>query len=202
MVSNRQATWQATGIATQPIIFQSGLAGQHQGDNAAVALMAFQQLMMRLGKADEIDWQRLGKALATTYWAGRMELMQANPAIYLDGAHNAAGLATVQDFVQQELHDYEVTLLYAGLKRKHQELLVPLLQRMPVKQVWLTTFEADGAMTAGDWQLLAPDCSYYPDWCQARQAFESQVYQANKPQALIITGSLYFIAEVRAQMIA
>ncbi|MFX3937451.1 bifunctional folylpolyglutamate synthase/dihydrofolate synthase, partial [Streptococcus suis] len=62
------------------------LAGQHQEENAAVALKTFLLYMTNIQK--DIQPQVIQQALAQTSWPGRVVLVAPAPKIELDGAHN------------------------------------------------------------------------------------------------------------------
>jgi dihydrofolate synthase/folylpolyglutamate synthase len=59
------------------------LPGEHQVENAAVAMAALQRLGVAPGAIQE--------GTAQTVWPGRLERISADPDVILDGAHNPAG---------------------------------------------------------------------------------------------------------------
>jgi dihydrofolate synthase/folylpolyglutamate synthase len=69
--------------------FQVALAGEHQLENAAVALAALHQIRERF---HGLTLTVLHMGLATVEWEGRLQLLQAStggrPAILVDSAHN------------------------------------------------------------------------------------------------------------------
>ncbi|MDQ6673034.1 MAG: bifunctional folylpolyglutamate synthase/dihydrofolate synthase [Chloroflexota bacterium] len=60
------------------------LAGAHQQQNAALAVAAARLM------AASVDDQAIERGLARLRWAGRFEVIDANPPVILDGAHNGA----------------------------------------------------------------------------------------------------------------
>ncbi len=65
---------------------QAGLFGAHQSLNAAVAQKTAVVLQARFGFV--IPAAAVKRGLAKSHWPGRFEVMQGNPGIILDGAHN------------------------------------------------------------------------------------------------------------------
>src|SRR5207247_7230294 len=65
------------------------LLGLHQADNAAVAVAAIDALRSR---GWDISDGALRDGLARTRWPGRLEVIDRNPLVLVDGAHNPAGL--------------------------------------------------------------------------------------------------------------
>lgn len=162
-----------------------GLAGQHQEENAAVALQTFLLYMASIQKT--ISPQFIKNALAQTSWAGRLELVVQEPKIYLDGAHNVPAIERLIDFIQEQ--DEPVTILFSALRRKDfQEMLELLEEKLPHTPLVLTSFAYDGALLEGNRQGR--------EYVENYQQFIED-WQSDGQGMLIITGSLYFISEVR-----
>ncbi|NQN50456.1 bifunctional folylpolyglutamate synthase/dihydrofolate synthase [Streptococcus suis] len=162
-----------------------GLAGQHQEENAAVALQTFLLYMTNIQK--DIQPQLIKQALAQTSWPGRLELVVQEPKIYLDGAHNVPAIERLIDFIQEQ--DEPVTILFSALRRKDfQEMLELLEEKLPHTPLVLTSFAYDGALSEENRQgreYVENYQQFIEDWQSAGQGI------------LIVTGSLYFISEVR-----
>lgn len=162
-----------------------GLAGPHQEENAAVALQTFLLYMASIQK--DIQPQLIQQALAQTSWPGRLELVAQEPTIYLDGAHNVPAIERLVEFIQ--VQDEPVTILFSALRRKDfQEMLGLLEEKLPHTPLVLTSFAYDGALSEENRQGREYDEDYrafIEDWQSAGQGI------------LIVTGSLYFISEVR-----
>lgn len=166
-----------------------GLAGQHQEENAAVALQTFLLYMESIQKT--VSPQLIKNALAQTSWAGRLELVVQEPKIYLDGAHNVPAIERLIDFIQEQ--DEPVTILFSALRRKDfQEMLELLEEKLPHTPLVLTSFAYDGALSEKNRQgrtYVEHYQQFIEDW------------QSDGHGILIVTGSLYFISEVRQMFI-
>ena len=163
------------------------LAGNYQEENAAVALQSFLLFMGQHSWQVQIELVR--KALQETHWAGRLEYFERG--IYLDGAHNLPALSRLVEFIHQQ-EQKEIFLLFGALKRKnYQGMLSYLQQELPHVQLFVTTFEDDGAI---DKQNLTTE-TYVSSY---REFIEQFIKNSTDNQLLFVTGSLYFIAEVRA----
>jgi len=166
-----------------------GLKGGYQEENAALALQVFLLFMRQQGW--EIDSARIRTALQETRWAGRLE--EASPGIYLDGAHNLPALERLVEFIQSQ-NDKECLLLFGALKRKdYSAMLSYLREALPNVQLTVTSF-SDGDSLG---QAEAEGFLYIEDYRQFIQNFKER---QNDNQLLFITGSLYFIAEIRAYL--
>ncbi|HEM6372437.1 TPA: bifunctional folylpolyglutamate synthase/dihydrofolate synthase [Streptococcus suis] len=162
-----------------------GLAGPHQEENAAVALQTFLLYMASIQK--DIQPQLIQQALAQTSWPGRLELVAQEPTIYLDGAHNVPAIERLIEFIQEQ--EEPVTILFSALRRKDfQEMLELLEEKLPHTPIVLTSFVYDGALSEENRQgreYVENYQQFIEDWQSAGQGI------------LIVTGSLYFISEVR-----
>lgn len=163
------------------------LAGTYQEENAAVALQSFLLFMGQHSWQVQIELVR--KALQETHWAGRLEYFERG--IYLDGAHNLPALSRLVEFIRQQ-EQKEIFLLFGALKRKnYQGMLSYLKQELPHVQLFVTTFEDDGAIDKRNLTTETYVSSY-------REFIEQFIKNSTDNQLLFVTGSLYFIAEVRA----
>lgn len=162
-----------------------GLAGPHQEENAAVALQTFLLYMTNIQK--DIQLQLIPQALAQTSWPGRLELVAQEPKIYLDGAHNVPAIERLIEFIQ--VQEESVAILFSALRRKDfQEMLELLEEKLPHTPLVLTSFAYDGALSEENRQGR--------DYVEDYRAFIED-WQSGGQGMLIVTGSLYFISEVR-----
>ena len=169
------------------------MLGQHQGDNLALALASFEAWMNQMKR--EIDWDQALAALEQVNWQGRLECLSQAPLILVDGAHNSQGLQALDGFLTHDLADYQVTVIFAGLKRKDQASHLTYLNKWAEegRTVYLSTFDYPGAMTQADWQ--AQTALPFLDW--QSKLVDYQAGQKQAKNALIFTGSLYFISQVK-----
>ncbi|HFH9840035.1 TPA: folylpolyglutamate synthase/dihydrofolate synthase family protein [Streptococcus suis] len=162
-----------------------GLAGPHQEENAAVALQTFLLYMTNIPK--DIQPQLIQQALAQTSWPGRLELVAQESTIYLDGAHNVPAIERLVEFIQEQ--EEPVTILFSALRRKDfQEMLELLEEKLPHTPLVLTSFAYDGALSEENRQGR--------EYVENYRAFIED-WQSSGQGILIVTGSLYFISEVR-----
>lgn len=168
---------------------QLGLPGRYQEENAALALEAFWLFMKQ--QAWPIQEDRLGPALQATAWPGRLE--EAAPGIYLDGAHNLPALQRLAEFIRSQ-EGRRIQLLFGALKRKDYQLMLDFIQtELPALPLTVTSFDYGESLG----QAEAAGLAYASDFRRFIQDFQA----AQEPEDLLfVTGSLYFIAEVRAYL--
>ena len=169
-----------------------GLEGAYQQENAALALQTF---LLFMGERKEVvDEQVVRQALEKTHWAGRLERIR--PQIYLDGAHNLPALTRLVEFVKEkEQEGYRPQILFGALKRKdYQGMLGYLTENLPQVELKVTGFDYQGSLDETD----VTGYDVIPSYREFISSFEER---ADTKDLLFITGSLYFISEVRSHIL-
>lgn len=182
--------------------WQITMLGHYQIDNATIALRAFLAWMTMQEEA--VDFESAYTALKYTKWMARMEKIHSNPVVYIDGAHNAHGLKALKRLIDDYFSDKRITILYAGLSTKNQDEQLPILQSFNAEGLYLTQFDHDKAMSLIDFIEVADDSEevhkssfeLVEDW-QEFVASYLKDEDALGERMLLITGSLYFVSDVR-----
>ena len=169
-----------------------GLEGTYQQENAALALQTF--LLFMASREEGVEEELVRQALKETYWAGRLERIR--PQIYLDGAHNLPALTRLVEFIQGKIQQgYQVRILFGALKRKdYQGMLGYLTEQLPQVKLKVTGFDYQGSLDEED----VAGYDLIPSYGDFISEFEEK---ANDQNLLFVTGSLYFISEVRASLV-
>ena len=169
-----------------------GLEGAYQEENAALALQAF--LLFMTERGEKVIEEAIRRALETTSWAGRLEAVTEH--IYLDGAHNLPALERLVEFIQEKIQQgYQPQILFGALKRKdYSGMLGYLTDHLPDTALYVTSFDYQGS-------LEEQDLSGYHRVASYRDFIDDFEKSAGEKDLLFVTGSLYFISEVRAYLI-
>ncbi|MDU7209601.1 MAG: bifunctional folylpolyglutamate synthase/dihydrofolate synthase, partial [Streptococcus sp.] len=126
--------------------------------------------------------------LEETVWAGRCELIKPN--LMLDGAHNEDSIAKLVDLLKNDFAQQNSHILFAGLNRKP---LTQMLEELSTYDLTVTTFDFYQAQALSDYPEQYPKVADYKDWL-------SRV-DDNPEDLFVVTGSLYFISEVRNHLL-
>jgi len=166
-----------------------GLEGTYQEENAALALQAF--LLFMVQRNEKVDQEAVHAALQATKWAGRLEAITEH--IYLDGAHNLPALERLVEFIQEKIQQgYQPHILFGALKRKdYSGMLTYLTEHLPDVALYVTSFDYQGS-------LEEQDLSGYRIVSSYQEFIDTFEASAGEKDLLFVTGSLYFISEVRA----
>ena len=175
---------------------QLALNGAFQKENATVAIRAFRSWMDATGRS--VQTKLVESALPIVSWPGRMEVLQETPLVMIDGAHN---LPAIERFVQNMTARVgkKQTLLFSALTRKDsQQMLLRLQESLPDVNIILTSFHPSRGMSIArsdvEAYLDSPKISYEESFEEVIDRFASST---DNESELWVTGSLYFIAEVR-----
>ncbi len=93
----------------------------YQAENAALAVAGIAQLPDR----ERITAAQIQEGIANTHWAARME--EIFPNVFLDGAHNADGIAAFLETVRSDGAKGERRLLFSMVKDKQVDAAVKLI---------------------------------------------------------------------------
>lgn len=162
------------------------MLGQHQENNAGLAVTAAHLLAQTFSKITDKSIQ---EGIEETHWPGRSEWIGNN--IYLDGAHNPQGIASLKQVLKDNFANRRVHILFAGLRRKP---LADLLEELRDYDITVTSFDFFEALPLDDYPQDFKRAADYRDWL-------AQAESANSDDLFVVTGSLYFISAVRNHLI-
>ena len=175
---------------------QLALQGAFQKENASVAIRAFRAWMEATGRSMQAEF--IKPALQVVSWPGRMEVLQDTPLIIIDGAHNLPAIERLIQNMTARVGKKQ-TLLFSALTRKDsQQMLLRLQEALPDVNIILTSFHPSRGMS-----IARADVEMVLEFSQIsyEESFEDVIERfarsTDDKSELWVTGSLYFIAEVR-----
>ena len=171
------------------------LLGRHQAVNAAVAVGAAEAL---LGSSLPPAAVRTG--VAGVRWPARIELVARRPYTIIDVGHNPASMAALCDTLRELLGGRRLVVAFGMLATKDYHAVTALLAPLAAAVV-TTTPDNLHALPAGD---LAAEVRRYTPNVEAiddRQAAVARARELAGPDdVLVVTGSFYFVGEVRGRL--
>ncbi|MEC1720359.1 bifunctional folylpolyglutamate synthase/dihydrofolate synthase [Schinkia azotoformans] len=171
------------------------MKGEHQVKNVATALMAIEYLKQYF--AFVIDEEHIRTGLLKTTWKGRFEKVSDKPLTFIDGAHNPEGIDTLCKTIQRYYSDKKVHIIFSALKDKPLKEMIGKLDAIADK-ITFTQFEFARCTEASELFELSSSANKHVnvDWKEAIESEKREIGRSEE-EVLIITGSLYFISEVR-----
>ena len=159
------------------------MAGQHQVANASLAIMA--SLLLQKDYP-EVTPDLIKAALAHASWLGRTEFLMPN--LMIDGAHNNESVKVLIDLLKSEYADKDIELLFAAIDTKPIDSMLAQLES--VGDLTVTSFEYPNSVKLGKYPDAYKQVSDFQNWIEEHVT-------ANNDKLYVITGSLYFISQVR-----
>jgi dihydrofolate synthase/folylpolyglutamate synthase len=174
-----------------------GLHGEHQGENAAIAIAACEEF---LGK--ELDGKSLKVALASVESPGRLEVVRSTPLVVLDGAHNPDGAKALASTFRQTFGAHRTTLVIAISRDKDIEGILDHLLSLGEEAIFTASDEkpadpeliaklARGRIDEGAVKVILS----IPD------AIDYALGRSGADDAVLVTGSLYAVGEARDHLL-
>ena len=170
------------------------LAGQHQLENATLALATLEVLH---NKGISWDEQALREGMRNVHWPARIDVVEHNPTIVVDGAHNADSM----EKLLQALHDsFALHRLIVVLSLARDKDLVGIARALArVDAVILTRIVNPRAATIESMQEAfaehAPHVELYTTQ-DSRAAMNLALDIAKSSDLICAAGSLYLAGEV------
>ncbi|WP_296124701.1 folylpolyglutamate synthase/dihydrofolate synthase family protein [uncultured Streptococcus sp.] len=159
------------------------MAGQHQVANASLVIMASLLLQKDYPK---VTPDLIKAALAHASWLGRTEFLMPN--LMIDGAHNNESVKVLIDLLRSEYADKDIELLFAAIDTKPIDSMLAQLES--VGDLTVTSFEYPNSVKLDKYPTTYKQVSDFQTWIEGHVT-------ANKDKLYVITGSLYFISQVR-----
>lgn len=168
-------------------VFKLALAGSYQIDNAAVALAAFELIASEFDLP--IDEKLIQYGLNNAYWPARME--KINDFI-LDGAHNPHAINRLVTEFRAE--SKSIHILFSAIQTKDYQQMIRQLLSIPNVDLSVTTFDYPNAIKLADLELPS-QVKIVKDW-------KKYIELPRRTEDIyLITGSLYFLSQVRAVLL-
>jgi dihydrofolate synthase/folylpolyglutamate synthase len=202
-VRMNQLTFSFTGPFRTLNPLAVSLNGEHQVKNAAVALMALE--VLRQYYAVIIDDENLIDGLMETRWPGRLEMVQENPRLLIDGAHNPEGAETLTKALST-IYQYEKLHFMMGMlsTKNHSDYLwhiLPIVDTLIVSEPDFRK-KMDADLLAELVERLRssrakPGLQVFieADWKEALSKLKALTGQDD---LAVVSGTLYLISDVRS----
>ncbi|MGH2711179.1 MAG: bifunctional folylpolyglutamate synthase/dihydrofolate synthase [Actinomycetota bacterium] len=172
------------------------LFGSHQAENAAAAIVASEAFL-----GNQLNADALREALSGVTSPGRLEVVARHPLIVLDGAHNPHAAAAMSEalpdaFVWRRLH-----LVIGVLETKDVAgIVTPLASRASVAYACANSNERS---LDPEGMAAACEAAGIPakPFATVEQALEAAESEAEDDDLILVTGSLYTVADARPRYV-
>lgn len=165
-----------------------GLRGQHQRENAALAVEAVCRV-----EGERLTQDGIRQSLAATQWPGRFQQIAEN--VILDGAHNPDAAVALRETWLEAFPGKKANLVFGAVASKDVvrvfEALLPILS-----SVILVSLKSERRLTVGEMRIALNEAggAYLPT-LEAATLTEAIESSRSKDGITLVAGSLFLVGE-------
>jgi dihydrofolate synthase/folylpolyglutamate synthase len=168
------------------------LLGEHQLKNAFITAITVDVLQKR---GIEIPNQSVRGGFETTVWPARLEIVQKNPYIILDCAHNPAGIRALKSALKGIFNDHRFTFIIGIMRDKDIPKIVEEITQL-ASNIIITKprFER-----ASEPEIIEKEVKKHLNNVKiiqdVKEAIENAIDNAANEDVICITGSIFNVGE-------
>jgi dihydrofolate synthase/folylpolyglutamate synthase len=170
------------------------LLGSHQAANAATAyasLMVFDQI------GQKVDQQALQRGFSKAFWPGRFEIVQDDPPVILDCAHNRDSALKLGNTLSEYFPGKRVVLVFGASEDKDIDGMLVELMPMVKELIAVKSFHPR-AIEPEKLVGMALAYGHAVDLMEnIPQAIEKALELVDGDSLVLVTGSIFVVAEAR-----
>lgn len=171
-----------------------GLLGDHQMRNAAVAIDTCELLC---NKGVAIAHRNILDGLENTIWPGRLEIINENPLVMIDGAHNLEGGQALNSAMDKYFIKKKKIFIVGFLRDKDFKGIMDMLSSKADTIITVTPNNDRAVPSAELAEFLKIYSCTVIDGISIQNGLRIAVGLADKESIICAFGSLYMIGEIR-----
>lgn len=177
-----------------------GLVGDHQVENAALALEIYLQLVSAFSRLSN---EKIAKSLSCTRWVGRLQyLKKKTPPILLEAAHNKQGVKVLGKYLKKNHSKQKILCVIHWLKTKD---IIQQLQQWDLENIVFQPVDFCHPK-ANDSQIIYQDLCKITKQILPPTSLKTMIKSYNKNQwvnydLFLVTGSIYLLGEYCSNLI-
>ncbi len=178
-----------------PVDYNTDLTGAYQAKNIITALSAL-DMLSHIGIVVPDYHKTLGLMWVrrSTGFAGRWMVLNKSPLTVLDSAHNVDGLRTLNEELEQ-LKFTHLHFVYGTVKDKDIRRALSLLPKHAT--YYFCKANLPRGLDAGELKQQAAEFNLHGEMYESvAAAFAAAKKQAQKPDMILVAGSVFVVAEV------
>lgn len=170
------------------------LPGKFQIQNSLNAAAAARWLQNR---GYRISDDAIARGIAEAIWPGRLEKLQSNPDVYLDGAHNPSAARELAAFWEQNLAGRKIWLLFGALRDKSVDEIAGVLFPHVAEVIFTQPRTTRAISVAQLAEITAHHAMHFTIIPDPEPALEYALDRAAPHNAIFVAGSLYLVGQLR-----
>ena len=170
------------------------LPGKFQIQNSLNAVAATRYLQRR---GYRIADEAIGRGIAEAVWPGRLEKVQSEPDVYLDGAHNPSAARELAAFLEQNLAGRKIWLVFGALRDKAVDEIAGVLFPLAAEVIFTQPSTTRAISVAQLAEITSHHAAQFTIIPEPEAALEYVLDRAAPHDAVFVAGSLYLVGQLR-----
>jgi len=170
------------------------LRGKFQTQNALNAVAAARYLQERGYKLSDDD---IARGIAEAVWPGRLEKLQSEPDVYLDGAHNPSAARELASFWGQNFAGRKIWLVFGALRDKAVDEIAGVLFPLAEEVIFTQPSTARAISVAQLAEITSHHASKFTIIPEPELALEHALEHTDPHDVIFVAGSLYLVGQLR-----
>ncbi|MGB8474673.1 MAG: folylpolyglutamate synthase/dihydrofolate synthase family protein [Candidatus Acidiferrum sp.] len=189
--SRALVTEKATGWSME---LAPGLPGQFQLQNSLNAVAAARYLQNR---GYRISNDAIMEGIAGAVWPGRLEKVQTQPDVYLDGAHNPSAARELAAFWERNLASRKLWLVFGALRDKAVDEIAGVLFPHAAEVIFTQPRTTRAISVAQLAEITSHHAAHFTIVPEPEAALEYALERAAPHDIVFVAGSLYLVGQLR-----
>jgi len=182
---------EASGWSTE---LAPSLPGKFQIQNSLNAAAAARYLQNR---GCLISDDAIAEGIAATVWPGRLEKLQSEPDVYLDGAHNPSAARELAAFLEQNLAGRKIWLVFGALRDKAVDEIAGVLFPHAAEVIFTQPRTTRAISVSQLAEITSHHAAHFTVILAPEPALQYAVDRATPHDVIIVAGSLYLVGQLR-----
>ena len=171
--------------------------GDYQLENALGAIYAL-YLLNKKGIL-KISTEKIRERIKSSSWAGRMEIVSRDPLIILDGAHNFDGIKKLVESIDNFKFKKLYLIMSILSDKEHKKMLEEISSF--TDEVVFVNLDYKRGTSPEELKKEASDYGLKAEVMSVEDAINHYKKKYEDGDLILITGSLYFVSEARAEIL-
>ncbi len=170
------------------------LPGRFQIQNSLNAVAAARYLQNR---SYRISDDAIAQGISQAVWPGRLEKLQADPDVYLDGAHNPSAARGLAAFLEENIAGRKIWLVFGALRDKAVDEIAGVLFPLAAEVIFTQPRTSRAISVAQLAEIASHHAAHFTVIQEPEPALEYALDRATPHDAIVVAGSLYLVGQLR-----
>ena len=170
------------------------LPGKFQIQNSLNAVAAARYLQ---NHGYRISDHAITQGIAEAVWPGRLEKLQSDPDVYLDGAHNPSAARELAAFLEQDLAGRKIWLVFGALRDKAVDEMAGVLFPLAAEVIFTQPRTTRAISVNRLAEITSHNAAHFTVVPEPEAALEQALHRAAPQDAIVVAGSLYLVGQLR-----